>query len=185
MTLPGLRGVDHVGLTVPDIDQALEFFVDVIGCEPYYRLGPFRDDHTDSFRKQFGIHPRSVLNEIRLLRLGNLNIELFVWDGPDLAEAPALNESGGHELCLYVDDIDSAIAYLRDREVEVLGEKMELSGPEAGEGAWFVYFRAPWGFLFELISYPRGRLYEAGYSRPLWNPARPDPSIRTSRVAPA
>jgi len=184
VTIPGLRGVDHVGLTVPDMDQALEFFVEVIGCEPYYRMGPFRDDDTDSFRDQFGVHPRSVLNEIQLLRLGNLNLELFVWDSPDPSEAPALNASGGHELCLYVDDIDSAIGHLRDLGVDVLGEKMELTGPEAGERASFVYFRAPWGLLLELISYPRGRAYEPEYSRPLWNPARPDPSIRTSREAP-
>ena len=29
--LPGLRGVDHVGITVPDIEQATAFFVDVLG----------------------------------------------------------------------------------------------------------------------------------------------------------
>jgi len=181
--LPGLRGVDHIGLTVPDMERALEFFVEAIGCEPYYRLGPFRDDDTDSFRDQFGVHPRSVLNEIRLLRLGNLNLELFVWNEADSAAAPALNESGGHELCLYVDEIDPAIAHLRDHGVEVLGEKMELTGPEAGVGASYVYFRAPWGLLLELISYPNGRAYEAEFVRPLWNPARPDPAVRASREA--
>ena len=31
--LPGLRGVDHVGITVPNMEQATAFFVDVLGCE--------------------------------------------------------------------------------------------------------------------------------------------------------
>ena len=31
--LPGLRGVDHIGITVPDMEQATAFFVDVLGCE--------------------------------------------------------------------------------------------------------------------------------------------------------
>ena len=30
--VPGLRGVDHIGITVPDIEQATAFFVDVLGC---------------------------------------------------------------------------------------------------------------------------------------------------------
>jgi catechol 2,3-dioxygenase-like lactoylglutathione lyase family enzyme len=90
--LPGLRGVDHVGLTVPDMRAAVEFFVGVIGCEPYYGFGPMRDDETDSFEESFGIHPRAVLNEIKLLRLGNLNIELFEWDDSHDGQAvPPLN----------------------------------------------------------------------------------------------
>lgn len=33
MSLPGLRGADHIGMTVPNLDEAVEFFVDVIGAE--------------------------------------------------------------------------------------------------------------------------------------------------------
>jgi hypothetical protein len=32
--LPGLRGTDHIGLTVPELEGAVDFFVRVIGCEP-------------------------------------------------------------------------------------------------------------------------------------------------------
>jgi len=38
--IPGIRGTDHVGFNVPDIEQATEFFVDVIGCDYIYKLGP-------------------------------------------------------------------------------------------------------------------------------------------------
>ena len=31
--LPGLAGGDHIGITVPNLDAALAFFVEVIGCE--------------------------------------------------------------------------------------------------------------------------------------------------------
>ena len=34
--LPGLRGGDHVGITVPDLDQATAFLVDVLGAERFY-----------------------------------------------------------------------------------------------------------------------------------------------------
>ena len=28
--IPGLRGTEHIGFTVPDLDQAERFFVDII-----------------------------------------------------------------------------------------------------------------------------------------------------------
>jgi catechol 2,3-dioxygenase-like lactoylglutathione lyase family enzyme len=174
LAIPGFRGVDHIGITVPDLQQAVDFFVDVIGAEPFYSLGPYRDDETDFNEVQFGVHPRAVVNEMRLLRLGNLNLELFEWDAPGQSRTmPKLSDHGAHELCLYVDDIDAAVRHLRGHGVEVLGEKLDLEGPEAGEDACYVYFRSPWGGLMELISYPHGRAYEADVERALWDPGRP------------
>ncbi len=37
----GLRAVDHVGLTVPDLDQAVRFLVDVVGATELFRHGPY------------------------------------------------------------------------------------------------------------------------------------------------
>ena len=31
--VPGLRGHDHTGITVPDIKEATNFFVNVLGCK--------------------------------------------------------------------------------------------------------------------------------------------------------
>jgi len=31
--MPGLRGHDHTGITVPDIKQAADFFINVLGCK--------------------------------------------------------------------------------------------------------------------------------------------------------
>ena len=42
MALPGLVGTDHIGFTVPDLDEADDFFVDVLGCTHVYSLGPVR-----------------------------------------------------------------------------------------------------------------------------------------------
>src|SRR5215469_15600440 len=38
--LPGLRGVEHIGFTVPGLEQAPRFFVDILGCRFGYSLGP-------------------------------------------------------------------------------------------------------------------------------------------------
>ena len=43
-SIPGLRGHDHTGITVPDVKAATAFFTDVIGCKHAMSFGPFRDD---------------------------------------------------------------------------------------------------------------------------------------------
>ena len=42
--IPGIRGVDHIGVTVPDIDQGVKFFSEVMGCKEAFRFGPLMDD---------------------------------------------------------------------------------------------------------------------------------------------
>ena len=42
--LPGLRGADHLGITVPDMAEADRFLVDVLGAIPVYTLPSKRAD---------------------------------------------------------------------------------------------------------------------------------------------
>ncbi|MBL4826860.1 MAG: hypothetical protein JKY66_03970 [Spongiibacteraceae bacterium] len=65
--LPGLRGTDHIGFTVPNLEEAVEFFIDVIGCEPCYELGPFSADD-DWMQTTLNVHPRTVMEKLKFLR---------------------------------------------------------------------------------------------------------------------
>ena len=68
MALPGLRGTDHVGFTVPDLDVAHDFFTRILGCEFVYSLGPFaRDvDNIEGCWTLFGDRSRYVTLETGL-----------------------------------------------------------------------------------------------------------------------
>jgi catechol 2,3-dioxygenase-like lactoylglutathione lyase family enzyme len=172
--LPGMRGADHIGFTVPDLDEAERFFVEILGAEPVYTLGAKRSDDDDWMQVQLGVHPRTVIREIRFLRLGNgSNIELFEYEaaGGQASEPPRNSDIGGHHLAIYVDDMDAAVNFLRSRGVDVMGEP--VASKQASEGQRWVYFRSPWGMQFELVSFPNGKAYEAEASRLLWHPARP------------
>ena len=35
--IPGVRYADHVAFTVPDLDQAVQFFVQTLGAQELYR----------------------------------------------------------------------------------------------------------------------------------------------------
>ena len=170
--LPGMQGIDHIGVTVPDLDEAERFFVDVLGAELIYTLGAKQADD-DWMQVTLGVHPRTVIREIRFLRLGNgSNLELFKYDAADgQAGNPRNSDIGGHHLALYVDDLDEALDYLRTNGVEIMGEPVESKN--LSEGQRWVYFRSPWGMQFELVSFPHGKAYEQNAARRLWHPARP------------
>lgn len=61
-------------------------------------------------------------------------------------------------MSLYVDDLDAAVAYLHQHGVTVLGEPTASTG--ASEGQRWVYFLAPWGMQFELVSFPGGKAFD-------------------------
>jgi len=171
--MPGLCGMDHVGFTVPDLEQATRFFVDVIGCVHVYSLGPIRSDD-DWMRRHLDVDPRAVVRELRLLRCGHgSNFEIFEYEAPGQDRAqPKNSDIGGHHLAFYVEDFAAALEYLRTRGVTILGEPtVRTSGPSAGQ-TW-VYFKAPWGMQLELVSYPNGKGYESGTSLRLWHPFDP------------
>lgn len=173
--IPGLRGTDHIGLTVPDLDEAVRFFVDVIGCEPFYELGLFQSDD-DWMQTHLDVHARTVMRRLKFLRCGNgANLELFEYDAPDAdSRRPRNSDAGGHHLALYVDDMDAALAHLRAHGLRVLGSPtVRTEGPSAGQ-TW-VYFLAPWGLQMELVSYPDGKGYEKTTTRRLWHPAHDGP----------
>lgn len=170
--LPGMRGIDHIGVTVPDLDEAERFFVDVLGAERIYALGAKQADD-DWMLTTLGVHPRTVIREIRFLRLGNgSNLELFKYDAADdQAPEPRNSDIGGHHLAIYVDDLDDAAAFLRAHDVEIMGEP--VASRQSAEGQRWLYFRSPWGMQFELVSFPDGKAYEREGRRRLWHPARP------------
>lgn len=171
--IPGLRGLDHVGFTVPDLDEAERFLVDVLGAVHVYTLGAKRSDDDEWMSVQLGVHPRTVISEIRFYRLGNgSNLEVFQYDAADgQAPEPRNSDIGGHHLALYVDDMDAAVAHLRAHDVEIMGEPVASRG--AAEGQRWLYFRSPWGMQFELVSYPGGKAYEKDATLLLWHPANP------------
>jgi len=158
MAMPGLRRLDHIGFTVPDLDEAQRFLVDVLGCEFLYSLGPFADDG-DWMATHLNVHPRAVVPENRFFRLGGQAIlEVFSYTAPDQRrEQPRNSDIGGHHIALYVDDIDAAIEHLRRRGVTILDGPTASRGPH--EGQRWIYFLSPWGMQFELVSYPHGRAF--------------------------
>ena len=160
MGLPGLSRLDHVGFTVPDLEEATRFLVDVLGCDYLYSLGPFAHDD-DWMTRHLNVHPRAEMVENRWYRCGDQAVfEVFHYTSPDQRDAvPRNSDIGGHHVALYVDDLDLAVAHLREAGVQVLDGPTASRGPAAGN-RW-IYFLSPWGMQFELVSYPGGKAWDS------------------------
>jgi catechol 2,3-dioxygenase-like lactoylglutathione lyase family enzyme len=173
-SIPGMRGHDHTGITVPDVKAATAFFTDVIGCSHAMSFGPFSDDKGTFMQDVVDVNPRAVIDEISMVRCGyGSNIELFQYQAPDQAKTlPKNSDIGGHHIALYVDDIDKAAAYLKEKDVRTLQGPIPIKeGPAAGQS--ILYFFAPWGLQMELISYPKGMAYEKDAKTVLWMTTEP------------
>jgi catechol 2,3-dioxygenase-like lactoylglutathione lyase family enzyme len=170
--LPGLAGTEHVGFTVPDIEAATRFFVDVIGCTLVFEIGPFQSDD-DWMQTQLGVHPRSVVRSLRMFRCKTgPSFEIFEYALAGARPAPPRNSDvGGHHLGFYVEDVNAAVAHLKSRGITVQGDPVTMeSGPT--KGLTWVYFLSPWGMQLELVSYPNGMAVTNEAPGALWSPRR-------------
>ncbi len=169
--IPGARNVHHIAYTVPNLDQAVDFFINVLGAELIYRTGPVEDPTGDWMTRQLNVHPRASTH-IAMLRFGPVtNVELFEYTAPDQRkELPRNSDWGGHHLALHVEDVDAAVDYLRSVPgVRVLGEALTITeGPLAGD-RW-VYFVTPWGMQMEVLNMPEGMPYEKDTDARLFGP---------------
>ena len=170
-TLPGLTGVDHIGFTVPDLEQARRFLVDVLGCEYMYSLGPFVHDEPgdDWMAEHLDVDSRAVMQQLHFFRCGGQAIfEVFQWAAPDQAtRRPRNSDVAGHHVAMYVEDLDAAVAFLHEQRLTVFGEPTASKGPS--EGQRWVYFLSPWGMQFELVSYPARKAFDrAGGTAESW-----------------
>lgn len=152
--VPTLRAVDHVAYTVPDLQQAIRFFVDHFGGEVVFYDGPFVDEKSDGMSRRLDVHPRAR-SKIAMLRLGQYhNIELFEYESPDQRAIPPRNSDlGGHHLAFYVDDIDRAYEYVKEIPGVLMQEGpngVDSAAPVAGQ-RW-CYFRTPWGMQLEMTT---------------------------------
>jgi catechol 2,3-dioxygenase-like lactoylglutathione lyase family enzyme len=172
--IPGMRGHDHTGITVPDMTQAVDFFTNVVGCQKAMSFGPFSDDKGTFMQDALNVNPRAVIVEITQIRCGyGSNIELFHYTSPDQKDAtPRNSDIGGYHIALYVDDVKAAKDYLDGKGIKTLMGPIPVDqGPAAGQT--ILYFLAPWGLQLEAISYPKGMAYEKDSQVILWSPKDP------------
>ena len=142
-----LTGVNHVGVTVANLDSALAFYKDAFGLEPALVTEASGADVAATFQV-----PGADF-KVAFLPVGNTVWELVEYRTPGRATRPRHDEIGGMHACLEVSDLDAALERLAAHGVEVPGAPLEIvDGPTAG--ARIAYVRDPNGVQIELLQPP-------------------------------
>ena len=161
--IPGLTGIEHVGLTVPDIEIASRFFADVIGAETLYDIGPF--EHADDWMANHLAPSKGAhIYRMRVIRIANGPVlELMQFTGP------ASTAASGWHIAFYVEDMERALAALKAHGVAIQSGPVTMTeGPSAG--LEWLYFQSPWGQQLELVSYPGGIAAYREKRLEIWRP---------------
>lgn len=172
-SVPGMAGVEHIGLIVSDLDTATAFFEAVLGASPLYDVGPFPGEE-DWMAGHLAGSTGAHIHRMRMLAVANGPsielIELTRTDGKSGAAAE-MAPAGWH-IAFYVEDMDKALAALKGHGCQVLSGPVEMTeGPS--KGLTWLYFRAPWGQQLEFVSYPGGVAAYRDLRRSVWRPQSP------------
>ena len=130
--------LDHIGIAVRDLDEALAFYRDALGLE----VGEVEDVPSQHVRAQF-------------LPVGEAALELLeaTSEGSAIARSIERRGPGIHHITLRVDDLAAALAGLRDRGVRLVDEHPRLGA--GGSRVAFIHPSAAQGVLIELKEDPR------------------------------
>jgi catechol 2,3-dioxygenase-like lactoylglutathione lyase family enzyme len=164
-----VHGVQHVGLTVPDMDQAVGFFRTMFGAVTVMECGSVDVDESFMSRR-LGVPAGRRIKDQRVITCGNGgNLELFEYSGEPESPVKRNSEVGACHLAFSVDDAVAAAGRLRAAGIDVLeGPTLIESGPMAG--LTWVYFRTPWGQFLELVSTTGPMGYEKAGGPKMWSP---------------
>lgn len=130
---PGLGPIDHVGIAVRDLAQALAFYRDALGM-PAPEIEEVADQQVRT----------------AIFFTGNGRVELLEATSPDSPIAKFIEKRGEgiHHLALRVDDVAAKLA-----ELEAQGVQLIDKAPRIGAGGHliaFVHPKATGGVLLEL-----------------------------------
>jgi len=126
--------IDHIGMAVEDLDDAIALYRDRLGM---------REQHRETV-EAFGV-------EAVLLEIGDAHVELLTPISSDSAVARFLEQKGPgmHHVAYRTEDIDAALERLRESGVRMLDEQ-----PRTGilqSRVAFVHPKSTGGVLTEIV----------------------------------
>lgn len=151
-----VQKVDAIGITVSDLDRAVEFYTDILSFKKISEIEVFGKPY-ESLKGLFGIRYKRAR-----LRLGNEEIELtdfLTAGGRPIPQDSKSNDLWFQHIAIVVSNMDSAYARLRKYNVTHVS-----TGPQtlpatipAAAGVKAFYFHDPDGHNLELIYFPPGK----------------------------
>jgi methylmalonyl-CoA/ethylmalonyl-CoA epimerase len=127
--------IDHIGIVVQDIQKALSVYRNALGL-PLKEVVEVNDQQV----------------QVAFLPIGESNIELVqpITDDSSIAKYVANRGEGIHHICIEVEDIEHALAQLKNHDVRLIDETPRQG---AHGRVAFIHPKGAHGVLIELIEH--------------------------------
>ncbi len=150
----GIQGIHHIGVSVPDIAKAREFYIDLLGAVE--EVAPLEWSGNPFIDEIVGLQG-SAASQF-LCRLGNTHIEVFEYHSPRSApQEPdrGVNNFGYTHFALQVDDIAACCERLKAAGIRLHTEpalEAITTHPDGSKTGYAATYCRDWfGNVFELL----------------------------------
>lgn len=172
--IPTNMGLDHVGIVVPNAQDAADFLMEVFDAEFDWEV---KRESRPTFGERgwseiFGVHPDSYMPHVIMLKCGEhpltQYVEIFEWKSPD--HQPLSGENGWHKfsdlgnsyISFTVQDIDSVVAHIKKNVIpKWKGTRFiqdpPMQFPLRGEICTSTFLVTPWGMWIELTCWSQSK----------------------------
>ncbi|SIN75592.1 Catechol 2,3-dioxygenase [Singulisphaera sp. GP187] len=141
--------VDHTGITVSSLKDALDFWVDVLGFQQRYT---WKFENTPFIENLVGV--KGAAMSVAMVEGYGHRVELLEYLAPADRKLirPRSCDIGSVHIGLYVDDLDVALVRVAEAGWMPVAEPQTVQGGER-DGMRLIYVRGPDGVTIEFIQY--------------------------------
>jgi methylmalonyl-CoA epimerase len=132
--MPKLKKLDHIGIAVPSLDDAIATYKKLLGKNP---------DHLEDVQEQKA--------KTAFFSVDDTNIELLESTSPDgpIGKFIAKQGRGGiHHICIQVENIEKALEEYKKQGIQLIDEKPRIGAH--GKKVAFIHPKSTGGVLLEL-----------------------------------
>jgi methylmalonyl-CoA/ethylmalonyl-CoA epimerase len=128
-----LDKIEHIGIAVKDIGEASKFYEDVLGCR---------------VSEKMDVPERKL--KVAFIDVSGVKLEFLMPTDEESVLAKFIDKRGEgiHHICFEVEDVEGAVAELKEKGVELVDDKPKL-GAE-GKKIIFIKPKSTHGVLIEL-----------------------------------
>jgi methylmalonyl-CoA/ethylmalonyl-CoA epimerase len=132
-----IKKISHIAVIVPDLDEAMKFWVEALGLEL---------SHVEQVAEQ--------AVDVGFLPVGESDIELLkpITDDSGVAKFLQKKGPGIHHICFEVDDIHATLTRLKEKGIQLINEEPTIGS--GGKKIAFVHPKGTGGVLVELYELP-------------------------------
>lgn len=152
-----VTAITHIGLAVPDLEEAIQWYEKVLGFELF--AGPYQFDQQEfeagNMTNDLQGENIQKMKNAHMTCDNQVGIELFEFQDPVLAEERT-DRLGYFHICVIVDNVEEVADVIEQTGGK---RKSKLWNTRQGKPYYLIYCEDPYGNILELYSHSTELMY--------------------------